>query len=168
MQQLTSNCAPWVVNQRLPNGPHLDDPVDEAKVVGKKKLEQLQKSCVITVADLVALTKPLEGFTAKSFTTLKSKLPSSFPPTTPHRRKCNNPYMSLCGDDLLTKIKSTTAFARAYSIRDLISQSAKETKKEIANTVCVENCFFYRNALIQTSDPATIKRTRLSEALDIA
>ena len=81
VQQLNGICAPWVVNQRPPNALHFNDPFDEVKGAGKKKSEQFQKVGMPAVADLVGLTELPEGFTAKLFATLKSKLPSSIPPT---------------------------------------------------------------------------------------
>ena len=102
VKSLTGNCPPWVVNQRPEGAIYLDDPVDKVKGIGNKKKEQLKKVGILTVADLVRTMQPPDGFTAKSFSTLKSKLPNNIPPTAPSpidHRKYENPYLSLYGDE---------------------------------------------------------------------
>ena len=81
--------------------------MSKVKGVNKKKAELFVQAGILTVADLVAATEPPQGFAAKSFTTIKSNVLSYIPPTAPpsiDHRKHDNPYLSLCSNEWLTKI----------------------------------------------------------------
>ena len=130
------------------------------KDVGAKKKELLERVGMLAIADLVDKLEPPEGFTTASFNTLKSKLPSTIPPTAPppiDHRKHDNSYISLHGDEWLNRIKSTTTFARACSTRDLALHIVSETEKAFENTACSNNCYFHHDALTQMNNPETIR-----------
>ena len=120
------------------------------KGVGKKKNKILEHGGILTMADLVTTTEQLQGFTIKTFHTLKSKLPSTIPPTTPSPidyQKYENPYLSLYGNKWWNKIKSTTAFTYTFSIRDLVLHIISEIKKVFTNNKYNNNCYFYHDTL---------------------
>ena len=134
--------------------------MDKVKSVGTKKKELLERVGILTIADLVTTSQPPEGFTTTSFLILKSKLPTTIPPSAPppiDHCKHDNPYLSLYGDEWLNKIKSTTAFAHTCSIRDLVLHIVSETKRAFQNTEYSNNWYFYHNALTQMNNPETIR-----------
>ena len=114
---------------------------------------------ILTVTNLVAVTNSLQGFTSKSFNTIKSKLLPSIPLTVFYcidNRKHDNPYLSLYNDNYLVKIKSTSAFLCTSNIKDLIDYILSETKKVFENTKYANNYFYYYNILTQIKNSTTM------------
>ena len=66
---------------------------------GKKKTRLPVQVDILTVTDLISATNAPQGFIVKSFNGVKSKLPSSLPPTAPpliYHRQDDNTCLYLC------------------------------------------------------------------------
>jgi hypothetical protein len=163
----------WVQSFREPGVIYEAETLAAVKVtgMGKKTLEQLASTNIVTVGELkkatinqmqtIAKNKD-NKLTSKALAHLQAHVQNAVPGDVPDtafvdHRKANNPYLSRYGDAWKDEIKSTVLMKKNVCITELVEHIFKETKKVMRGTEHENNCYFYHDALSQMTNGDTKK-----------